>query len=77
MTDKRNRAKLFPIRLEGIQIAQAQQDAINTEILRRGGTVDPGKPSRLRNGIIRDFIDFTHEHYALFLTWVASRSSST
>jgi hypothetical protein len=66
-------AKQFPIRLEGVQISQAEQDVINADIQLRGG--DLGKPSRLRNGIIRDYILFRKDHAALFLAWIATRST--
>lgn len=70
---KKNRA-LYPIRLEGVQIAKQHQDCINTEIKRRGGNPD-NKRNRMRNGIVRDLIDFACDHYDLFLQWVAARGN--
>lgn len=66
---RRTRAKLYPIRLEGVQIAANQQTFIEKEITRRGG----GR--RLRNGVVRDVIDFTSEHYDIFLAWIATRGN--
>jgi hypothetical protein len=75
MSDPKKSRAIYPIRLEGVQVAQRHQDCINTEIKRRGASLPEGKRRRLRNPIIRDLIDFACEHYDLFLTWIATRSN--
>lgn len=75
MSDTRKRAKLYPIRLEGVYITAEQSAVIEREIARRPNP-NPSKPARLRNGVIRDMIDFSDTHYPLFLRWLATRGES-
>jgi hypothetical protein len=71
---RKPREKLYPIRLEGVYIAQAQQGFINQELDRRSEG-DPKRRKRLRNPIVRDALDFAHIHYPLFLDWIATRGT--
>lgn len=76
MSDTPESRTVYPIRLEGVKIAAEQQACIDKEIARRGEGLSATKRRRLRNGIVRDVIDFTCEHYDLFLAWIAARGNS-
>jgi len=76
MSDTSDSKAIYPIRLEGVQIASQQQQCIDQEIARRGEGLPATKRKRLRNGIVRDMIDFVCEHYDLFLAWIATRGNS-
>lgn len=69
MSDPDKSKVVYPVRLEGVQITKAQQRFITREIERRGGG------TRLRNGVVRDFIDFADDNYTFFLAWIAARGN--
>lgn len=53
------------------------EELILTEARRRDPEYDmrPKTRTRIQNIIVRDFFDFAHEHYELFLTWIATRGT--
>lgn len=69
MSDPQKSKVVYPIRLEGVQITETQGAFVAREAEKRGG-------ARQRNGVVRDCLDFTSEHYTLFLAWLATRGTS-